>query len=85
MYIGETCRSLSQRFGEHLRSVEQENPYLPVPIHFNGTRHHSVHDMVVGVLYQASSALDRKSKEMEFIYKFKTLQPLGINADFRFI
>ena len=35
IYIGETGRTLGQRFGEHLRSIEKNLPGFPVAEHFN--------------------------------------------------
>ncbi len=39
LYIGETGRSLRERFGEHLRSVEKNTPGFPVAEHFNSPGH----------------------------------------------
>ena len=54
LYIGETGRRLSDRFGEHLRSVEgfKKNPRyqgggFPVTEHFNLPDHNQVHDTSV--------------------------------------
>ena len=59
LYIGETGRRLSDRFGEHPRSVErfkQNPPYqgcgFPVAEHLNLPEHNHVHDMRVSVVRQ---------------------------------
>ena len=39
LYIGETGRTLRERFGEHLRSIEKKSPGFPVAEHFNGLDH----------------------------------------------
>ena len=39
LYIGETGRSLGSRFSEHLRSIRNNTPGLPVVQHFNSTGH----------------------------------------------
>ena len=39
LYIGETGRSLRERFGEHLRSVQKKTPGFPVAEHFNSAGH----------------------------------------------
>ena len=46
LYIGETGRTLRQRFGEHLRSIEKSLLGYPVAEHFN-TAGHSIDDALV--------------------------------------
>ena len=69
LYIGETCRQLSTRFGEHLRSVEekkhlshecQDDDDINVAIHFN-LPNHSIDDMIISaLLYAPTEKLPRK-------------------------
>ena len=63
LYIGETCRQLNTRFGEHVRSVEekkhlsreyQEDDDIKVAIHFN-LPNHSIDDMGISALLYAST------------------------------
>ena len=58
LYIGETCRQLNARFGEHLRSVEEKKHLSPeyqddedinIAIHFN-LSNHSIDDMEISAL-----------------------------------
>ena len=58
LYIGETCRQLNTRSGEHLRSVEEKKHLSPeyqddddinVAIHFN-LPNHSIDDMGISAL-----------------------------------
>ena len=46
VYIGETGRTLRQRLGEHLRSIEKNLPGFPVAEHFN-TAGHLIDDALV--------------------------------------
>ena len=46
LYIGETGRSLSERFREHLRDTKNEDR-LPVPLHFNSPDHRGVEDISI--------------------------------------
>ena len=70
LYIGETCRQLSTRFGEHLRSVEEKKHLLPeyqgdddinIAIHFN-LPNHSINDMGnSALLYAPTEKIPRKT------------------------
>lgn len=56
LYIGETGRTLRQRFGEHFRSIEQNLPGFPVAEHFN-TAGHSIDDALVqGIMLSVDNA-----------------------------
>ena len=75
--IGETGRRLSDRFGEHLRSVEgfKQNPRykgggFPVAEHFNLPDHNKVHDVRVSVVRQVEGgAPTRQRQERRLIVK----------------
>jgi len=93
MFIDETGRRLSDRFGEHLRSVEGYNQNLcyhggtfPVDEHFNLPDHNNIRDMTVSVIRQVKGvAATQQREERRLIFKFKTLAPSGMNIDFKFI
>ena len=92
MYIGETGRKLSDRFGEHLRSVEGYHKYpryqnggFPVAEHFSQGSHNSISDMSVSVIKSvAGTAAKRRREEMRMIFIHKTLAPDGMNIDLKF-
>ena len=82
-YIGETKRQLNERFGEHRRSIlndQQLSDPTPVSLHFNQTVH-SINDVILIPLELIHSNLDvvRKAREAHLIHKGNTLFPLGIN------
>ena len=78
IYIGETERSLSTRFKEHLANIRHKRD-LTVGPHFNEPDH-SLDDALVLAIWQChGSALDRKSLETYFINDLGTHQPLGLN------
>ena len=87
LYIGETSRKLSDRFGEHLRSVEGYNRNsryhggdFPVAEHFNQADHSNIQDMKVTVVKQVNGGTaSRQREERRLIFKLKTLAPSGIN------
>ena len=89
LYIGETSRRLSDRFGEHLCSVEgfKQNPRyqgggFPVAEHFNLPEHNQVHDMRVSVVRQVKGGtLTRQREERRHIFQLGTLAPGGLNID----
>ena len=77
-YIGQTCRTLRERFGEHRRGIEN-NIDESVPIHFNQPKH-TLNDVQVIPLLHVNSNRDsiRFSMEQHLIDKAGTLQN-GIN------
>ena len=84
LYIGETGRTLRERFGEHLRSVTKNMPGFPVAEHFNN-HGHSLYDADVRGVKLCDSNKQRKRQEMRLIFKIGTSQPRGLNSDFRFL
>ena len=82
-YIGETKRQLSERFGEHRRSIlnhQQLSTTTPVSLHFNQAGH-SINDVRLIPIELIRSKRDsvRKAREAHLINKAKTLHPFGIN------
>ena len=84
VYIGETGRTLRERFGEHLRSIEKNLPGFPVAEHFNANGNTLQDAQVRGVMLCGGNKL-RKRQEMRLIFKLGTSQPHGLNSDFRFL
>ena len=87
-------RQLNNRFGEHLRNVENkshekeqkiEHSDTNVSRHFN-SEGHSTEDMVVqGLLFAEKDSRKRKTLEKRIIFKLGTLIPQGLNKRFSFI
>jgi len=82
-YIGETKRQLSERFGEHRRSIlnhQQLSTTTPVSLHFNQAGH-SINDarLIPIELIRSKRESIRKAREAHLITKAKTLHPFGIN------
>ena len=94
LYIGETCRQLNTRFGEHLRSVEEKKHLSPeyqgdddinVAIHFNPPNH-SIDDMEISaLLYAPTEKLPRKTLEKKIIFELGTITPSRLNKQFSFL
>ena len=94
LYIGETCRQLNTRFGEHLRSVEEKKHLSPeyqddddinIVIHFN-LPNHSIDDMgISALLYAPTEKLPRKTLEKKIIFELGTITPSGLNKQFSFL
>lgn len=78
-YIGETGTSIRKRMNLH-KSHIRRHVNGPVSRHFNSVGHKGLSDFNFIVLQGGfRSARDRKNKESEFIYKFNTLEPKGLN------
>ena len=57
---------------------------LPVPAHFN-QENHTLEDLKVAVLRAGlANQQYRKKQEMQFIFKYGTVSPSGMNQDFSF-
>ena len=82
-YIGETKRQLSERFGEHQRSIlnhQQLSTTTPVSLHFNQAGHSINYDCLIPIeLIRSKRDSVRKAREAHLINKAKTLHPFGIN------
>ena len=74
-----------ERFGEHLRSIRNRSPGLPVAEHFNSANHTIDDIRVCGVKQCSGSNTSRKRREMQLIFELGTLKPGGLNINFSFI
>ena len=82
-YIGETKRTLRERFTEHRQATNNPshaNATAAVPTHFN-LPDHSIKDMklIPLELQPTNNASRRKAREAYLIEKGQTLTPHGIN------
>ena len=93
LYIGETCRQLNTRFGEHLRSVEEKKHLSPeyqdvddinVAIHFNLPNHSIVGMGISALLYAPTEKLPRKTLKKKIIFELGTITPSGLNKQFSY-
>ena len=85
LYIGETGRTLHERFGEHLRSIQKNTGGFPAAQHVNSPGH-SLSDIAVrGLRRRSGASFRRKQLEMEIIFRLGTMQPEGLNNVFHFI
>ena len=86
IYIGETGRSLRSRIGEHLRSVRNNTRGFPVAQHFNSAGHGSItYFQVRGMRWCRGSNILRKQLEMRLIFQLGTVQPDGLNINFKYV
>ena len=82
-YIGETKRTLRERFWEHRQATNNPlhvNAAAAVPSHFN-LPGHSITDMglIPLELQPTPSASRRKAREAYLIHRGQTISPNGIN------
>ena len=73
IYIGEAGRTLRERFGENLRSINKSAPGFPVAEHFSYNRHNAT-DAQVRDVKLCGGNKQRKRQEMT----------RGLNSDFHF-
>lgn len=80
MYIGETGRTFETRIKEHLASIRNKKS-TSVARHFTETAGHSPDAFRAQVLWQLKNdnVVDRKLLETDFINRFGTMQPYGLN------
>ena len=82
-YIGETKRTLSERFTEHRQATNNPghaNASAAVPTHFN-LPDHSIEDMAL-IPLELQPTLNtsrRKAREAYLIHRGQTLEPKGVN------
>ena len=81
IYIGETRRTLRERFGEDLRSINKSAPGFPVAEHFSSNGHIAA-DALVRRIKLCDGSKQRKKQEMRVIFRLGTCQPRRLNADF---
>ena len=77
IYIGETGRTLRERFGEHLRSIHKNAPGFPVAEHFSSNGHTAADALVSGIKL-CDGNKQRKRQEMRLIFRLGTRQPRGL-------
>jgi len=85
LYIGETGRSLRSRIGEHLRCKRNNTPGFPVAQHFNSAGHSITDVQVRGMRLCQGSNILRKQLEMRLIFQLGTVQPDGLNINFKYV
>ena len=78
LYVGETYRSLNDRFKEHLSSAKLQRD-TPVANHFNSTGHNIHHMSVAAVQQNFTDLVHRKFLESSLIKRLGTISPHGIN------
>ena len=79
LYIGERKRRLADRFTEHLRSIKNNSPDLPVAAHFNSPEH-SILNAIVSAITICDDTYEKNEECL--IYICGTLEPKGMNAGF---
>ena len=70
IYIGETGRTLRERSGEHLRSINKNAPGFPVAEHFSSNGH-TIADALVRGIKLCDGNKQRKKQEMRLIFRLR--------------
>jgi len=79
LYVGETYRTLAERFSEHLRSMKLHYNN-PIGEHFNSPGHNYTHSRVAAVWQNTSDKTQRQYMEGHIISRLGTLMPAGLNT-----
>ncbi len=86
-YVGQTKRTLGERFREHLRDIRKKSPKL-LSVHLNSSGHNGVEDISISILsfirqtpnsLSAQKARDRM--EMFWYNQLGTTVPRGLNVE----
>ena len=48
-YVGQTKRTIGERFSEHIRDVKNKSPKL-LCVHLNSREHHGIDDISIAIL-----------------------------------
>ena len=86
LYIGETGRRFGDRFREHLRDVERNDPDASKPVarQFNLPNHSRQHMAVCGLSLHVGSSESRKTVAQKIIFQIGILNLQGIYERFSF-
>eukprot|EP00061_Rhincodon_typus_P001198 g14019.t1 len=76
-----SVRPSRDHFVEHLHSVRDKRPHLPVTNHFNSLSH-SLDEMSILGLLQCHNDTTQKLEDQHLIFHLRSLQPNGLNVDF---
>ena len=68
-----------------LRSVRKNTPGFPVAQHFNSVGHSVTDVQVRGMSLCRGSNILRKQLEMRLIFQLRTVQPDGLNINFKYV
>ena len=79
LYVGETYRTLNERFTEHLRAIKLAYN-TPVAAHFNSPQHSLSHVQTTAIWQNHSGPSYRKFLESHLINKLGTVIPNGLNT-----
>ncbi len=86
-YVGQTKRTLGERFSEHFRDIKNKSPKL-LCVHLNSREHHGTDDISIAVLSfikQTPNSLSaqkaRDKMEMFWYNQLGTMVPRGLNVE----
>ncbi len=87
-YVGQTKRTIGERFREHFRSITKGNSIDLKHVHFNSAGHHGIKDIQISVISLIKEHPDgtqsqraRDKMEMFWYHQLGTLVPRGLNVE----
>ena len=84
-FINPLTHSLRSRIGEHLGSVPNHTAGFPVAGHFNSAGHSITDVQVRGMRLCRGFNILCKQLEMRLIFQLGTVQPDGLNINFKYV
>jgi hypothetical protein len=85
-YVGETKRKFRIRINEHLGDIRNKRNHKPVARHFNSKNHNikcvsaSIIELLTRNPELDSSTIIRRERERFWVYRLRSLEPLGLNS-----
>ena len=79
IYNWETGRTLRERFGKHLRSINKNAPGFPVAEHFSSNKHTTTNALVRWIKL-CDGNKQRKRQEMRLIFRLDSHQQHGLKC-----
>ena len=87
-YVGQTKRTIAERFKEHFRSINKANSTDLKHVHFNSRGHHGTDDIRIWIISMIKEHPDsaraqqaRDKMEMFWYHQLGTLVPRGLNVE----
>ena len=87
-YVGQTKRTIDERFKEHFRSINKAKSTDLKHVHFNSIGHHGTDDIQISVISHIKEHPDsaraqraRDKMEMFWYHQLGTLVPRGLNVE----
>ena len=80
MYIGETMTTLYKRHIQNFSRIRNAKDKDDITKHFSSEGHELSHYKIIGIEKIFKDDIFRKTREVFWMHKLKTIKPLGLNC-----